>query len=67
MVDKEVIENQCISIRGYLQELYEAQDIDWHKFSQDNRSRRFVERVLKSVGQCVSRSVGQCVGVSVCQ
>ena len=47
MVDKEVFENLSISIRGYLQELYAAQDIDWHKFTRDNRSKRFVERVLQ--------------------
>jgi len=49
MVDKEILDNLCVSIRGYLHELYEAQDIDWHKFVQDNRSRRFVERVLQII------------------
>ena len=47
MVDKEIIENLCISIRGYLTELTHAQDIDWDKFVKDNRSRRFVERLLQ--------------------
>jgi len=27
-VDKEIIENLCISIRGYLKELMDAQDIE---------------------------------------
>jgi uncharacterized protein YutE (UPF0331/DUF86 family) len=49
MVDKEILDNLCVSIRGYLRELYEAQDIDWHKFIRDNRSRRFVERVLQII------------------
>lgn len=44
MVDKEVFENLCVSLRGYLQELYAAQDIDWQKFVQDNRSKRFMDR-----------------------
>lgn len=47
MVDKEVIESLCISIRGSLKELSDAQDIDWNKFVKDNRSRRFVERLLQ--------------------
>ena len=47
MVDKEIFDNLCISIRGYLQELYAAGDIDWQKFTHDNRSKRFVERVLQ--------------------
>jgi len=47
MVDKEVLDNLSVSIRSHLQELYEAQDIDWQKFIHDNRSRRFVERVLQ--------------------
>jgi len=47
MVDKEIIENLCISIRGYLKELMDAQDIEWEKFVKDNRSRRFVERLLQ--------------------
>ena len=47
MVDKEIFDSLCISIRRYLQELYQAQDIDWQKFTQDNRSKRFVERVLQ--------------------
>lgn len=47
MVDKEVFENLCVSIRGYTKELRDAQDIDWQTFVQDNRSRRFVERVLQ--------------------
>lgn len=49
MVDKEILDNLCVSIRGYLNELYEARDIDWNKFVQDNRSRRFVERVLQII------------------
>lgn len=47
MVDKEVIESLCISIRRSLKELSDAQDIDWNKFVKDNRSRRFVERLLQ--------------------
>ena len=47
MVDKEVIESLCISIRGSLKELSDAQDIDWNKFVKDNRLRRFVERLLQ--------------------
>ena len=47
MVDKEVIESLCISIRRNLKELSDAQDIDWNKFVKDNRSRRFVERLLQ--------------------
>jgi len=47
MVDKEVIESLCISVRGSLKELSDAQDIDWNKFVKDNRSRRFVERLLQ--------------------
>ena len=47
MVDKEIIENLCISIRGYLKELMDAQDIEWERFVKDNRSRRFVERLLQ--------------------
>ena len=35
MVDRETFDNVCISIRGYLHELYQAQDIDWQKFTQD--------------------------------
>ena len=58
MVDKEILDNLCVSIRGYLQELYEAQDIDWHKFIQDNRSRRFVERVLQIIVEAMV-DVGQ--------
>lgn len=47
MVNKEVLDNLCVSIRGYLRELRQAQDIDWQTFVEDNRSRRFVERVLQ--------------------
>lgn len=47
MVDKEVFDNLCVSIRRYIKELRDAQDIDWQTFIQDNRSRRFVERVLQ--------------------
>lgn len=47
MVDKEIIENLCTSIRTNLRELSDAQDIDWDKFVKDNRSKRFVERVLQ--------------------
>ena len=47
MVDKEVIESLCISIRGSLKELSDAQDIDWNKFVKDNRSSRFVEGSLQ--------------------
>ena len=47
MVNKEIIENLCVSIRGYLKELADAQDIEWKKFVKDNRSRRFVERLLQ--------------------
>ena len=35
MVDKEIIENLCVSIRGYLKELMDAQDIEWEKFVKD--------------------------------
>lgn len=47
MVNQEIIENLCISIRGYLEELNNAQDINWNKYLRDNRSRRFVERILQ--------------------
>jgi len=47
MVDREVIEGLCISLEGYLRELKDAHDIDWNKFRKDNRSRRFVERLLQ--------------------
>ena len=33
MVDKEIIENLCISIRGYLKELMDAQNIERKKWS----------------------------------
>ena len=47
MVDKEILENLVVSIQKYLKELKDANDIDWETFVQDNRSRRFVERVLQ--------------------
>ena len=47
MVNTEIFERLCTLIQGYIQELEQAQDIDWTKFSQDNRSRRFVERMLQ--------------------
>lgn len=47
MVNKEIIESLCTSINGYLRELKDAEDIDWNKFIKDNRSRRFVERLLQ--------------------
>jgi len=47
MVDREILDNLVVSIRKYLKELQDADDIDWETFVQDNRSRRFVERVLQ--------------------
>lgn len=47
MVDKEIFDSLCSSIRGYLQELHNADDINWERFVQDNRSKRFVERLLQ--------------------
>ncbi len=49
MVDREIIENLCSYIRSNLKELSNARDIDWKKFISDNRSKRFVERMLQIV------------------
>jgi len=32
MVERELVENLCVSIRGYINELNDARDIDWKKF-----------------------------------
>lgn len=47
MVERELFDNLCLSLQGYIKELQDAQDIDWQTFVQDNRSRRFIERVLQ--------------------
>jgi len=36
MVNKDIVENLCVSIRGYIKELKDAEDIDWDKFMKDN-------------------------------
>ena len=49
MVDRVLVERILFQIDGYLKELRNADDIDWKKYQKDNRSRRFVERLLHVV------------------
>lgn len=54
MADNIVIERLIARLRGYLQELEDAQDIDWEKYTTDGRARRFVERLLHlSIETCL--------------
>ena len=47
MVKHEIVERKIVSLKGYLKELYNATDINWEKYITDNRSKRFVERLLQ--------------------
>jgi len=47
MVKHEIVERKVVSLKGYLKELYCATDINWEKYITDNRSKRFVERLLQ--------------------
>jgi uncharacterized protein YutE (UPF0331/DUF86 family) len=46
MVDRVLVERILADIRANVRLLQQAQDIDWIKYEQDPRSRRFVERTL---------------------
>jgi uncharacterized protein YutE (UPF0331/DUF86 family) len=46
MVDKEVFSRKLSRLRSYLEELKNAEDIDWKKYQSDLRAKAFVERYL---------------------
>lgn len=46
MVDKELLSRKLSRLRSYLQELKNAEDIDWEKYRSELRARAFVERYL---------------------
>lgn len=46
MVDKELLSRKIKKLREYIAELEAAGDINWEKYTQDVRSRAFIERYL---------------------
>ena len=46
MVDKEMFSRKLSRLRSYLEELKNAEDIDWKKYQSDLRAKAFVERYL---------------------
>lgn len=46
MVDRELVSRKLARLRGYVNELRNARDIDWEKYRSDLRSRAFVERYI---------------------
>lgn len=46
MVDKQVFSRKLSRLRSYLEELKNAEDIDWKKYQSDLRAKAFVERYL---------------------
>ena len=46
MVDKELVSRKLSKLRGYVDELRRACDIDWVKYQSDLRSKAFVERYI---------------------
>ncbi len=46
MVDRELVSRKLARLRGYLNELKDARDINWEKYRSDLRTRAFVERYI---------------------
>ncbi len=46
MVDKELVSRKLSKLRGYIDELTAAEDIDWKKYQSDVRAKAFIERYL---------------------
>ncbi len=53
MVNASIIQRLLNNIEGYVQQLRDADDIDYRKFTTDIRSQRFVERTLQIAVEAV--------------
>ena len=46
MVDRELLSRKISKLSYYISELKNAKDINWKKYTDDSRSKAFVERYL---------------------
>ncbi len=62
MVNISVVQRLLNNIEGYVQQLRDADDIDYRKFTADIRAQRFVERTLQIAVEAVLDTAHHIIG-----